>query len=401
MKIERVPTAEPGPHATDPKLAPRVAGLLRTVVSTGFLTLLLLEATLWLLVPLADPYHSERSFSPYIRREHQPNATRTTVPEPGLPGMEGISVWTTNNVGFRGDELILPKPANEYRVIMIGGSTTECLILDNADSIDAIVQRATQEAVGDRSEIRVYNAGISGDRSDDHVAILTQRIVHMEPDLIVVFAGINDLRAAIDGHDYLHYPTPARPPWMLLVTQAQIGRLAYYVAHWRTPARDSAEDNPIETGYRLGVELQRTSQPASKPLQTDVEAYKTNLRTMAGVAASQGIDMILMTQQTTWNSAVDPTASEWHWLLRVGDVRYSEVSMNQALEEMNDTMRDVALIMAVPLYDLARRMPKSSEYFYDDVHFNIKGAHVAGNELSQLVLEQFEARFPRDESRSP
>jgi len=50
-------------------------------------------------------------------------------------------------------------------------------------------------------------------------------------------------------------------------------------------------------------------------------------------------------------------------------------------------MRQIAIEHAVPLYDLAKLMPKSLEYFYDDVHFNVKGAHTAGTQLAAFILE--------------
>ena len=74
-------------------------------------------------------------------------------------------------------------------------------------------------------------------------------------------------------------------------------------------------------------------------------------------------------------------------MLRVDDVRYQEEDMDAALERMNDVMREVADSGHVLLYDLARQMPKSTEFFYDDVHFNSNGARVAGMEIAGLILE--------------
>ena len=354
----------------------------------AIVTSLLLELGMWILVPLADPFAAERLTHTFIRRAHEPHTDRRFIPEPGLPGMEGVSHWTTNNLGFRGDELVSPKPPAEFRVFLIGGSTTECAILDDDDSLDAVIQRAVQERTSGATQVRVYNAGFSGDRSDDHVAILTQRIVHLEPDLIVVFAGINDLLAAIRGHDYLHLPVPARPPWMLLAAQSQLGRLGYYAVKLTRPALATPRDTPFMTGYATGIALQKAALVADGPPAFDTRPYANNLRTLAGVAHGQGAALIFITQQTTWASQVDPTARDWHWLLRVDDVRYSEDDMHAALERMNAVMRQVADSMDVPLYDLARRMPKSTNFFYDDVHFNTNGARVAGTEVAALILER-------------
>lgn len=350
--------------------------------------LLLAELCMWLVVPLADPYEKERRTAPYIRQAHPPHSTLRFEAEPGLPGMKGVTRWTTNNLGFRGDELVSPKPGEELRVFLIGGSSAECLIIDDADSLDAVVQKNLQERLLDRKQVRVYNAGVSGDRSDDHVAILTQRIIHLQPDIIVVIAGVNDLLAAIQGHDYLHLATQAQAHWKLLATRSQLGRLAFYLVKLRAPVRESALDEPLVTGYQYGVMRQKSARAASGPPPFDTRGYANNLRTLAGVAAGHGVALIFVTQQTTWNSDVDSTAKDWQWLLNVDNVRYAEDDMDHAMERMNDSMRQTADAMGIPLYDLARAMPKSTEFFYDDVHFNTNGARVAGTQLAAVILER-------------
>lgn len=361
------------------------------VVGASFLAFVTGELFLWLFQPLRDPYETSRIVRHYIRREHKPNMHVLTTPELGLPGMHGINHWTTNNLGFRGADIDSRKPENEYRIFLIGGSTAECFILDDKDSLDAVVQLALQQMIDDKLSIRVYNAGMSGDRSDDHIAILTQRIVHLEPDFIVVFSGINDLRAAIAGHDYLHLPVPGIAPWKLMAAQSQLGRLAYYVLKGHTPQKIVSEQEPIETAYRVGVEAQRLAPEATSPPRTDIGAYGNNLKTLAGIAHGHGIPMIFMTQQSTWNSIVDPGASDWHWLLQVGALRFSEESMNAALMLMNDVMRQVAGRNKIAVYDLAEDIPKSSEYFYDDVHFNTKGAAFAGKNLAAEIATHIHA----------
>jgi hypothetical protein len=102
-----------------------------------------------------------------------------------------------------------------------------------------------------------------------------------------------------------------------------------------------------------------------------------------------------MTQQTTWTSS-DPKIKDWQWILYRGGVTYREEVMHEALESMNDVMREVAESNSVPTYDLARVFPNSSEYFYDDVHFNVNGAREAGLGLASVIkrlpLEEFAKR---------
>ena len=84
---------------------------------------LLTELGLWIAAPLVDPFHGERWTATYIRRAHPPHMDLRFEAEPGLPGMKGVTQWTTNNLGFRGDELLSPKPDGELSIFLIGGKT--------------------------------------------------------------------------------------------------------------------------------------------------------------------------------------------------------------------------------------------------------------------------------------
>jgi hypothetical protein len=47
--------------------------------------------------------------------------------------------------------------------------------------------------------------------------------------------------------------------------------------------------------------------------------------------------------------------------------------------------RAVAKEYSLPLWDLARALPKSSQVFYDDCHLNTEGAREAGHALAAVL----------------
>jgi hypothetical protein len=75
--------------------------------------------------------------------------------------------------------------------------------------------------------------------------------------------------------------------------------------------------------------------------------------------------------------------------MRVYDgVVYREDAMDSALERLNDAMRTVAEEDSVPLYDLARALPKSLEFLYDDCHFTPAGALATGRGLARFLMDR-------------
>jgi lysophospholipase L1-like esterase len=397
-------------------------------VVVALVTLCIGEVVLRLVAPLPDPYEHlkwrREDMSPqYIVSQFDPNLHVTVKPEAGLPGVAGRNSFTTNNAGFRGDPLRLPKPADEYRIFMVGGSTTECLMLDDKDAVTAVLQRELQARFPSGPTFKVYNAGKSGDRTDDHIAMLVHRILLMEPDLIIVFPGINDLRAAIYGFDYLHYQYQLGDVeheahfserassyrlgfWSLLrlaAYESQIGRRLYYLSRPSAdglpggasePARLTLEETlrnaarlgqPVRDGIRLRVALNRTAERTDAAPRTDLGSYRANLRTIAAVVPAHGARLVLVSQQTTWDSAVDPEVERWHWMTTVSHKTYRTALMAAALEAYNDALREIAREQSVPLCDLARELPKTLELFYDDVHFNVAGARRAGASLAAVI----------------
>ena len=355
--------------------------------------IVLAELFLAFIAPVADPYGEIKNgaVSQYIKSEFLPDYEITTEAEDGLPGIQGQNTFSINNMGFRGDNLAVPKPFNEFRIFIIGGSSAECLYIDDSQSIDATLQDYLQEHVSPDISIKVYNAGKSGDASDDHISMLAHRVVHLEPDMIIVFSGINDLTRSIYGYDYLHYIKTSKgrvPIFRLLATEFQIPRRLYYLIKRISPTtQDVLEQITKKSNYKEKIELRKSVPVTNETPRVDRKAYINNLKSIIGLAKGHGIQLVFVTQQTTWNSPVDPRVSNWHWMLHCNGKTYREDFMDEALEALNEVMRQVSIEQAIPIYDLAKLLPKSLEFFYDDVHFNVRGASIVGEDLGKYILQ--------------
>ena len=369
----------------------KIKNLLITVI-TFLVCIVLAESFLAFIAPVSDPYEKRKHHvvNQYIKSEFPLDYEITTEAENGLPGVQGQNTFSTNNMGFRGDNLATQKPFNEFRIYMIGGSTTECFYLDDSQSINTALQNYLQEHVNSDISIKVYNAGISGDASDDHISMLAHRIVHLGPDMIIVFSGINDLTRSIYNYDYLHYVKKSRkiPIFRFLAAEFQIPRRLYYLMKRRSPTdRDILEQITIKSNYKRKIELRKSVPITNEKPRVDSRHYANNLKSIIGLAKSHGIQLVFMTQQSTWNSAIDPNTSNWHWILHRNGKTYREDFMDEALESLNDVMRQVSLERSFPIYDLAKSLPKSLEFFYDDVHFNVRGASIVGKDLGKYILQ--------------
>jgi lysophospholipase L1-like esterase len=375
----------------------KAAGL---IISLGSLAVCFVLAELILRVffaDLPDPYekykYGNQKLNQYIKSEFPPDYHTFTLAEDGLPGVEGQKEFSINNMGFRGDHMILPKPEDEFRIFIVGGSTSECFYLDDSESIDKVLQTHLNKNRSQKLTTKVYNAGKSGDASDDHISMISHRMIHLEPDVIIVFSGINDLLRSMREYDYRHYvdKTLIRfPIWRSVATEFQIPRRIYYFKKRISPreAKQALEEITIKSNYMEKTELCRAARLTERRPLTDVPSYSRNLLTIIGMLESHNVQLVFVTQQTTWNSQLDTAVKNRHWLRYRDGVTYREDYMDEALEMLNDAMRRLAIDEGVPLYDLAKSMPKSLEYFYDDVHFNVRGADEGGRGLGAFLLEK-------------
>ena len=106
---------------------------------------------------------------------------------------------TINSHGFRGEELEQEKTDDkEYRIFVLGGSALYGIFATSDNTtIPGYLQEFYNEFTTDR-DVRVINAGVNGHESFAETYILKNKIIDLDPDLIIVFDGWNDLGAPLE-----------------------------------------------------------------------------------------------------------------------------------------------------------------------------------------------------------
>lgn len=356
--------------------------------------LVISELFLQFFFPIDDPYKDFKKIKyGFIYSEYPKDFQIFTQPEEGLPGMDSkVRQFSTNYYTFRGDLLSNPKPEDEFRIIAIGGSTTENFYLDDQETWTRILQNSLASKFKNKS-IKVYGAAKSGDRMDNHIAMLAQRAIHLQPDIIILLVGVNDLLTNSTGYDPYHFPAEVELTTgrilKLFTTEFQIPRYIHkFVSNLKGVSKDKdlLQRVPLKSDFKEKAAFAKSAPETSdKPVFKD-KAYKEDLKTFIGIAKLNNVQLVLITQSTSWNSKVDPKTKDWHWLLYRNGKFYREDVMDQSMEMVNDITKKTGEQEKVPVYDLANNMPKSLEYFYDDVHFNVKGAKKFGEDLSKFLI---------------
>ena len=109
-----------------------------------------------------------------------------------VPAVDQINY---NSLGFRGAEFSEIKPPNTYRIFLLGGST----MIGSGATSDETTKPGILQKIFDSDNsvqnIEVINGAFFGANAGNEFNLITQKLVHYQPDLIIIFDGLNDLKA--------------------------------------------------------------------------------------------------------------------------------------------------------------------------------------------------------------
>jgi hypothetical protein len=195
-----------------------------------------------------------------------------------------------NNEGFRIEgEVSIPKPADEIRIFVVGGSTV-LFGTTPPQSIPGVIETALRADGWPRA--RVYNFGVAGFLSGQELSLLVHRLAYLEPDLVIAYDGGNDLVLP-----WLYDPRPGYPfnflVWEEAVTKpSNTGTRSKTIA---SLAQDSALLQALvgttEWNIRAGRNgLRRNVGFASEPWKRAlVESYARNIAAMCRIARTNRV----------------------------------------------------------------------------------------------------------------
>ena len=99
-----------------------------------------------------------------------------------------------NSYGFRGDEFEKEKPHDTYRIFTVGGSTTFGVGANGDETWPANLQKIINKEITEK-KIEVINFGAYGATSESEYILIKNKIISLNPDLIIMYDGLNDFQS--------------------------------------------------------------------------------------------------------------------------------------------------------------------------------------------------------------
>lgn len=340
-------------------------------------------------------------------------------PDPAiLPGVQGDARFFTNSSGVRGDEF---SDDQAYRVLAIGGSTTECAYLDQAETWPALLQDRLARVLG--RKVWVSNVGKSGMNTRDHV-LHTKYLLPQFPriDAVLLLVGVNDFHLATS--DTTYDPQAAlRPEYEEKQRRRSFARIPaqgprYHYSRtgiWRlisvvkevTIVRTLNLPAQTTTGemYRTWREHRlrgRTIVDNLPDLKPALDEYRRNLDIIVGHITQKGARLILITQPTMWRPDLASSEQQLLWMGGIGQFQegkaqgyYSVSALDRGMRQYNAVTMEVCRKHSLTCIDLSDVVTRDTSVFYDDVHFNESGALTVAKLVADTLRTSLPATVPQ------
>lgn len=284
-----------------------------------------------------------------------------------------------NSLGFRGEE-IFQKKKGTTRIVALGGSTTYTeAVKDDKFSYPHLLQRYLNE--NSDAGYEVINAGVSAYSSTESLINLQLRVLELNPDIIIIYHGVNDVHARlVDPEHYLADNTGRRKSWekpeySIFDESMYLRMMRRKIGFSRPPFLGDLVNSPYFKGagtyyfekHKENVDFYNNLLDKNRPIY-----FRRNLNLMVNIARQNNIEPLLLT---------------WAYTKKLPG--YTDFSYYQkALSEMNEVVKEVASINNVRILDFANLMSEDKKYWADSRHVNEEGSKLKAQIIGKWILEQ-------------
>ncbi len=285
-----------------------------------------------------------------------------------------------NAKGFRGAAIQSLPSDSTYRIVCIGGSTTYTTHVKNyKESYPYLLQQYLKNR--GFTSVEVINAGVGGWNSWESFVNFQFRILPLQPDMVVIYHGLNDVHARLvwppaeyqpDNSGYRKANYSLDRSWItflahksniLRIILVGTGKMAA-ITSWSTISKDASTSylwkfkKQYESGtYPQGI-FKKVS--AQKMINSNSPVYfHNNIESLVKLAKSNAVKPVLATFATS--SVFENTL--------VNSPPYKE-----ALLEHNKELKKLAKQEKTPILDFAQKFPEDSTLYTDGRHMTKKGS---------------------------
>jgi len=350
-------------------------GNIILLISSLLITILFVEGSLYLL----DTFH----FFPGFFKAIYINPPLDTKTGAGLyyahpytsyamkPGYVSKYWSTINSLAFRGREITREKPPGVYRIVALGGSTTYGIYQPDYSSYPVFLEAELREKLK-TNNVEVVNAGLVSATTAESLSRLFIDILPLNPDMIIIYHGYNDLVPRIFNDfsdDYYHFRRIPRNKQTLL-PKSHLYRLGLRVF---APQRFTDNYNLLNYIWKYENLPEDKRKRIENFDKTSSATFERNLDYLITMALTKKISVLLPT------FAFDKDASHWNRIM-------PPELWERGIKENNQVIRKLAALYHLPAIDFYNYALTDKRMFEDSIHMNSGGNKRKAEFFSKSII---------------
>lgn len=361
-----------------------------------FLSLVLLEISLRIYNPFHFRVKGNKIFLPI-------NQTRVIKNEQ-IESLDKTIFYASNLLGFRG-----PNPPKDFNstltIVTVGGSTTESVYISEGKTWSDILSKRLKSNFG---PLWLNNAGLDGHSTFGHIVLMEDYLSRIKPKAIIFLVGANDIgrfsRGMFDENN-IRFTLNFRSTRYFLLSLArnfEVMDLMHNAYRWAKAYRSDLSHGSLnlrEPKTSLVTKAEKHS--ILENHRHFLNGYRNRLMELIRLSKSIGAEPIFITQPMLLGDARDPTTGVDLGHLRttipgeIGNIIKANGKLIWQVQELyNDVLREISIEEKTGLVDLARKLPKNSEFFYDNFHFTNAGSRKVAQILYEALCPHLAIVFP-------
>lgn len=278
-----------------------------------------------------------------------------------------------NTLGYRGDEVAFPKPNNTFRIVVYGDSSTYGTTNPYNETYPYYLGEVLRDERG-YENVEVVNAGVAGFTSWNSLVDFSLRGIELEPDLVVVYQGGNDVMPREVSPDCYRAASPFLGLDPRRQLRAQPGELSASVLYRFVSINAGWGKNPAESdggmvGSLIGCDMSQTDPVRNVPANPPIY-FEHNVRNMIGIAQANDIPLLLMTYAYNPNS------------------EYAYPYWREAVREHNAITARLAEETGTLFLDYATSAPTDADFWNDSIHMTRTGNLETARTLANFLVDQ-------------
>jgi len=322
-------------------------------------------------------------------REYPPGTVKIEEPDAAFL-RESAQNLVHKRYILRTDEQGFIMPSRRYDdpdrvLVFLGGSTTECMFVDEGLRFPALAGEILSRESG--LKVNSYNGGRSGNNSLHSINVLTNKVIPLAPQVVVMMHNINDLVDLMLEKSYWN-AHPRRSPLITMHRAPTMGDVVRARMNDWVPHTMQAIGSFRSRGLAVRIDADEFADKRGTKITFDRTAmlrqFELNLRTFIELCRIRSITPVLMTQAHRLTDTPDEFITKLMQPMQ-RDYGIGYDVFKGLYDAFNDRIRTVGRRSGVLVIDLDRLVPKTGRYMYDLVHYHDEGSKYVAQIVSRAL----------------